>query len=478
MSDMDHPIASRTTVPAEQRTTARDVQAAIQFPVSGRLWCPERGIDVRVELLNYHYRGACVRLVDDEPTLFNDIEHQDIRFDFYLGQQCVKQGMPIRIAWKASTPSRMVGIAFLAEASAGVERAQRYPCHQDIAPLITSPDPLDANRHLYCKVIDMSQSGMLLSTSLTNKHLLPGMQLENAQLAVPGEPPVSLCLTIHNTREAPREGCFHLGVTVHTAAQGYERLVSRYLSTMSPSFVQDVQKGSKPGAHLMRGKHLKQGLTFRVVRSAADYREVLRLRHQGYGAKGKLRQDATVDSQGEGLAHEGTIIGAYLSGVLIASMELRFGDAQSSFRTFTIIPREQLPSVQLDTTVEVNRLVIHPAMQGTDVVIGMVQKAHALVMAHGGKDILFVATDLLLPLYRKIGCIELGARVPHPHLHGEYLNAMMLTRDTFLDGRFLNPATWEQLYRTTHEYFQKICGDTYANPSSDTLEVAWMSVSP
>ncbi len=459
--------ASRPPVFVDQRTTARDVQAAIQFPVSGRLRCPDWKADVRAEVVNYHYRGACLRLADDAPVRFDDIEQQEIGFDFYLGRQCVKQGVPIRIAWKASTPSKMLGIEFLADASTRVERDRGYLCHPDIAPLVTSPDPLDANRRLYCKVIDISPSGLLLLTSLTNKHLFPGMRLENAQLAVPGEPPVPLSLSIHSVREAPREGCFHLGTVVHTAEQGYKPLVCRYLSTLSPDFLQDLQECPTLPAHPIRARRLKQGLTFRVVCSAAAYREVLRLRHHGYGAKGKLCHEATVDSQGEGLEHEGTILGAYLSGVLVASMELRFGDTQPSFRTFDLIPRDRLQAVHLPMTVEVNRLVVHPAMQGTDVVMGMVQKAHALVMAHGGKDILFVATDKLRPLYRKIGCIELGARVPHPHLHGEFLNAMMLTRDAFLDGRFLSPATWDLLYRTTHEYFQKICGDPDANALSD-----------
>ena len=469
MSDSDRAIAPRITTVDEQRTTARDVQAATQFPVSGRLRCPNWPTEVHVALLNYHYRGACIRLVDTEPVLLNDLEYQDIVFDFYLGQQCVTKDIPIRIAWSAIGSHRMLGIEFLMETSAGVERAERYLCHHDIAPHITSPDPLDTNRHVYFKVIDISQSGMLLSTSLTNKHLFPGMQLDHAQLAIPGEPPVSLHLTIHNTREAPRQGCFHLGVTVCATGPDYARLVSSYLSTMSPSIVQNLQKCSTSPGRLLRGKRLKHGLTFRVVSSEAGYREVLRLRHHGYGAKGKLRQGATVDSQGEGLAHEGTIIGAYLSGTLIASMELRFGDTHKTFRTFEIIPRQQLPSVHVAMTVEVNRLVIHPAMQGTDVVIGMVQKAHAIVMAHGGKDILFVATDTLLPLYRKIGCTALGVRVPHPYLPGEHLNAMMLSRDTFLDGRFLHPTMWEQLYQVTNEYFQRIGGDTHANTWSDTV---------
>jgi hypothetical protein len=206
----------------------------------------------------------------------------------------------------------------------------------------------------------------------------------------------------------------------------------------------------------MRVKRLKQGLTFRIVSSDPDYHDVLKLRHQGYGSKGKLSPQATVDNQGTGLANEGTIIGAYLAGQIVASMELRFGDSHQSLRTFDLIPREQLPDLDIPNTVEVNRLVVHPRIQGTDVVMGMVQKAHAIVMAQGGKDILFVATNQLKPLYRKIGCTELGIQVPHPLLKGEYLNAMILTKAAFLDGRFLNPATWEALYQGTNAYYRRL----------------------
>jgi hypothetical protein len=88
--------------------------------------------------------------------------------------------------------------------------------------------------------------------------------------------------------------------------------------------------------------------------------------------------------------------------------------------------------------------------------MGMVQKAHAIVMTQGGKDILLVATNQLKPLYLKIGCIELGVQVPHPSLKGEQLNAMLLTKDAFLDGRFLNPDTWEALYQATNHYFERL----------------------
>lgn len=453
----------------EQRSTLRDVGAAIQFPVSGVLRCSGWQTDVPVELINYHYRGACIRLADTVPLPVLAPEHQDVVFDFYLGQQCLKKSIPIRIVWNALRTDRMLGIEFLLASGNFVARAERYLCHRHIAPQITSPDPLDVHRHTYFKVIDLSQAGMLLSTSLTNKHLFPGMTLDNAQLVVPGAAPLTLCLTIQNVREAPEEGCLHVGVTVSVTGKDYERLVSGYLISLSPNFLEGGHGESSSPPRKLRSKRLKQGLTFRVVRTMADYQQVLRLRHHGYGAKGKLSQDATVDLQGEGLTQEGTILGAFLAGKLVASMELRFGDTPLSFRTFQVIPREQLASVNPAQTVEVNRLVIHPNIQGTDVVMGMVQKAHAMVMAHGGKDILFVATDTLMPLYRRVGCIELGARVPHPVLKGEYLNAMMLKKETFLDGRFLNPGTWGQLYQDTNAYFQKIFGDSYANSPTDAV---------
>jgi hypothetical protein len=145
-------------------------------------------------------------------------------------------------------------------------------------------------------------------------------------------------------------------------------------------------------------------------------------------------------------------------------MEIRFWDAQRSFRTFDIIPRDKLSAINLQETFEVNRLVVHPQVQGTDIVIGMVQKAHAIVMAHGGKDILLVATDKLKPFYHKIGCIDLGVRAPHPVIENEHLNAMVLKKESFLDGTFLRPATWTHIYQATAEFFQHLTGPPCATP--------------
>lgn len=452
-------IAQKTEIPGsssdERRSTLRNFQVAEQFPVSGVMRSPDWQTDVPVELINYHFRGACVRVAQPEPVLIHPIEPSDIVFDFYLGQHGFNSEIPIRIAWSDIPNSQMLGIEFLADSRGFVERAHRYLCHHDIAPQIKSPDPLDVNRDIYFKVVDISHSGMLLSTSLTNKHLLPGMVLEHADISVPGAPSLKITLTIKNIREIPAHKGFHLGVVMTEKNRELENWVAGYLSTMSPNFMRESHQ-SPVHDQALRVKRLKQGLTFRIISSDSDYLAVLKLRHQGYGSKGKLSPQATIHDQGQGIAHEGTIIGAYLSGQLVASMELRFGDSHQPFRTFDLIPREKLPDLDLPNTVEVNRLVVHPRIQGTDVVIGMVQKAHAIVMAQGGKDILFVATNQLKPLYLKIGCTELGVQVPHPSIKGVYLNAMVLTRDAFLDGRFLNPDTWETLYQATNDYFRRL----------------------
>ncbi len=391
-----------------------------------------------------------------ERRVIEHLDRLDIVFDFYLGQHGLKIGMPIRVAWHELSTSGMMGIEFLAHSQDFVERAQRYLCHANIAPQIKSRDTLDVNRDLYFKVVNISGHGMLLSTSLTNKHLLPGMVLEQAELFVPGEKTLSLCLTIQNTHKAPAQDYFYLGVAVTDKRREFEHGIAGYLSTMSPDFLQASQDQKSSQDRAIRKKRLKQGLTFRMISTDREYSEVLTLRHLGYGSKGKLKHTAKVEDQGEGLAQEGTIIGAYLSGFLVASMELRFGNSTKQFRTFELIPTELLPNLNLRDMVEVNRLVVHPRIQGTDVVMGMVQKAHAMVMAQGGKDILLLATNKLMPLYLKIGCTPLNAQAPHPTIPSEQLNAMVLTKEAFLDGRFLHPDTWEDLYHATNTYFEKL----------------------
>ena len=446
------------------RVTKRKVNLAPQLPLFGTLHCAAWDTDLRVEFLNYHFRGACLRVVS--PENFHEYlgKSDDIYVDIFLGQERLKHGMPVRIAWNDVPTSGMLGVEFLADSRAFVHRAERYCCHDMISPQLKTRDPLDVHRFLYCKVLDVSQTGLLLSTSLTNNHLLPGMTFEAAELTLPGEQPLTVNLVIQNTREATPEGFFHLGVRLTSHPQDYQKLLAGYLSAMSPTFWRHADDASSKQDHAIRGKRLKQGLTYRVVRTEDEYREVLRLRHQGYGAKGKLGQRATIASQGEGLSQEGMIIGAYLAGTLVAAMEVRFWDAQQPFRILDIIPRDKLKAVNLHETVEINRLVVHPQVQGTDIVIGMIQKIHAIVMVHGGKDILLVATNKLKPLYRKLGCIDLGVQAPHPVLENEQLNAMLFQRASFLDGSFLHPSTWTQIYRATTEFFQNMSGPSFETP--------------
>ncbi len=291
------------------------------------------------------------------------------------------------------------------------------------------------------------------------------MAFEAAKLTVPGEPPLTVSLIIENTREALTEGVFHIGVRLTSHPHEYQHVLAGYLGAMSPTFVSQSDEASSKHEDAIRGKRLKQSLTYRVVSTEEEYREVLHLRYQGYGAKGKLDQRATIGSQGEGLPHEALIIGAYLAGTLVASMEVRFWDDKQPFRTLDLIPRDKLTDVDLSETVEINRLVVHPQVQETDIVIGMIQKIHAIVMVHGGKDILLVTTNKLKPLYRKLGCIDLGVHAPHPIIEHEQLNAMLFKRASFLDGSFLTPSTWTQIYRATAEFFQQMTGPAFETPT-------------
>src|SRR5690606_8914341 len=110
----------------------------------------------------------------------------DLSLDFYIGDKCLKSKMAFKLAWKDNT-DEVIGIEFIKPLESNyITRSKRFLTHKNIKPTIVGCDPTDPNRLIYYSVHDLSESGMLLQTSITNKHLFPGMTIKDAKLTIPG----------------------------------------------------------------------------------------------------------------------------------------------------------------------------------------------------------------------------------------------------------------------------------------------------
>ena len=444
--------ASKENTAVEPRNLGRLASAGVQFPVSCRFHLGAQSLPA--EVINYHFGGACLRIDEKHSKELKFSERKLPRLDFYIGNKCIKSDLNYRLCWEDFRDSYTCGIEFLDSIGTWVEREVRIPTHAKLKPALWGQDPLDPNRKIYFQVVDVSHSGMQVATSMTNKHLFPGMSLQNYQLAIPGAEPLAVDLMIENTRVSQTgEATFHLGVSIDGKNDAYREALRHYLSCLAPALETSDRSAQLKEAGFV-GKQIKSALSFRLAATETEYNEVLKLRFKGYSAAGKVRPGATWRDQGDGAQNEGSILCAYLGGQLIASLELRFGDSRQGLRFFKSAGESVTSKIDFAKTVEINKLVVHPDMQGSDIVLGMIQRVHSMVLTRGGLDIVMAATPKLVPLYERVGAEKLGHTIPHAFIPGEVLHLLAIRRESYMGEARLNPYAWNLVCGAVHEAMQ------------------------
>lgn len=408
------------------------------------------GQQIPLQIVNYHYRGACFKVEKDDYRP----QQQESYLNFKIGSKDLPEKIFYRIIWESISENGMFGVEFSTESKYVLARAERFLTHNVNQPIISSQDPLDPNRILYFKAINVSSSGMLLSTSLSNKHLFPGMELRCAVLEIPGIGKTEIDLFIENARSTDDGKTIQFGTSVKGSSHTYHDLISKYLSNLGSTTNAD-ERIEKLAANGLMSKKLSRHLTIREVDSEQDYDKVLKLRFDGYKRAGKTKDGITYLEMGEGLKNEGLILGAYLGGQLVASVELRFShmhklrlSAQFDFGTTDDLAKKDF--------CEINKLVVHPRAQSTDIVLGLFQKIHAIVMLNGKQEGLLVAEDKLVPLYLKLGAKKTKLGYPHPLLAGVTLHVMTIPRKVYENANDINPYAWSQVYENTHNYLESV----------------------
>lgn len=399
-------------------------------------------------ILNYHFNGACLKLSNDI-----DFDKSDLlSIDFYIGDKCIKSKIAFKIAWR-DPGENLVGIEFTKPLeSTHISRAKRFLTHKNIKPTVVGADPTDPNRTIYYSVRDLSETGMLLQTSITNKHLFPGMNLSQVKLTIPGLDPITMNLFIANVRKSSDESLIDIGVYLQGTYPSYKKYFQNYISTLSPIAENRTESLSSSG---FWARTIKSGLTYRYIETDKEYEQVLKLRFDGYSKHGKVPEGKTWKDLGEGYRNEGKILVAYLGGQLIAAAELRFGN-EKPFRMDKYIDLSVHPHIVRKKIVEINKFVVHPKAQRSDIVLGMMQRIHAIVVTHGKIDVLLNCTEKLKALYENVGAKDLNLTYPHPDMPETTLHAMLISHQVYEQGKDFNPYAWDVVFKNVNDYMHSL----------------------
>jgi GNAT superfamily N-acetyltransferase len=198
-------------------------------------------------------------------------------------------------------------------------------------------------------------------------------------------------------------------------------------------------------------KRVAGAIEYSVVRTEADYREVLNLRYLAYLADGKINSSAVVNDVSDIHDSRARILMCKFRGKTIASARLTFhglGDVTEHEQFISwpnAFPRR-------DDTVEVTRACTHPDFRRTGLFFALVRYVVMTAAQAGRNWVVTSSTEDLVPLYRFVGLKDAGIAYNHPDLND--LKHIVLIADTreALTGRSVGPTAWNQVYRDALQY--------------------------
>ena len=338
-------------------------------------------------------------------------------------------------------------------------RQVRWMCSDEFHPTGVASNPAKANDFILFRVLDISPSGMRLLTSLRNNFIVRGMRLD-VIVSFPMVSQITVRLTIQNVSFISRNDKEYLaiGAQVEGLTNQQSSVIAQYMAQFGDvdSLREFRDSGFAPFG-------ISDAIEYSVVRTEADYREVLNLRHLAYLADNKIAKSAKVNDVADIHDSRARILMCRYRGKTIATARLTFheiGDVteHEEFIAWTSeFPRR-------DESVEVTRACTHPDFRRTGLFFALIRYVVITATQAERSWVVTSSTEDLVPMYRFVGLSQVGLTYNHPDLND--LKHVVLVANMYdaLSGRSVGPTAWNQVWRDAFPYMSPnaVAQDTLA----------------
>lgn len=276
--------------------------------------------------------------------------------------------------------------------------SQRWLCGAEYLPTGVATNPLRFNDFIHFRILELSKSGMRLKTSLRNKLIVPGMQLEG-MITFPLVGQANVVFEAVSPRIAREDGkdYLELGCKFVGASKRLLDLIGQYLFQFGPSVSPDELRKEQ----LYVGT-VNPAITFSNVRTEEEYRKVLELRRLAWISAGKFTGEIAAEKFADAYDARARILTASYKGEIIASLRLVFPQENEKLEHEQYI--ELPPGLpRMDELVEITRVVVHPDFRGIDLLYLLFKQTALTCIQAGKRYILGNSEKSLLPMYRKLG---------------------------------------------------------------------------
>ncbi|MCB0413732.1 MAG: PilZ domain-containing protein [Bdellovibrionales bacterium] len=325
--------------------------------------------------------------------------------------------------------------------------AKRWAASEFFYPSCTTKDPVKYNQYIHFKVKNMSKNGLQLVTSLRNKFLFVGMEIE-CILNFPLSAQFSSKLEIKNVsiKNEGQNQYLQLGVRFKTNIKQMRQSIAQYLLQFgsATSLTALLKEGLNP-------KTMNSSISFSYVKTEEEFKEVLSLRHRNYLSSNKIDKTLTPEDMADKYdARSRIVIGKYRNKI-VASCRLIFSDNTLSLEHSEYINLEKvLPDS--NQIVEMMRLCIDPDFRGSLVMLEMFEFMALTIVHSKRKWILTSVTKDKVKRYLNIGFKDTGLNYCHEKLNGIEHRILIGNVEKAMLGEGVSPLYWNLVWSGISNY--------------------------
>lgn len=312
-------------------------------------------------------------------------------------------------------------------------RKERILLSQTRQGSLTGKDPFSNDLILFFRVAEISEDGVKLISSKANRHLVPGVLLENFSLTLPGRLPCLLTLKI--MRVDTDDQHLILGCSFQKKDKKTDREIKRLLfSQMELNKISTYTPGQIKH-EIRKIKKFRDQVYLSIASTKLEIERVKEIRFCAYKAANKTKADQSVDDMLDSYDEHSLIYIAKIGVNIVGTVRLvmRSEGKRLPFEEYYNI--EEIAALNASSCAEVSKFAIDPLFQGTDLFLILFQK---MLFESGAKEIqspVCIATRKLSPYYESIGAVKLAAPVPHPTIPHETLTLFLFDRERVMKAQ-------------------------------------------
>ena len=326
-------------------------------------------------------------------------------------------------------------------------RGTRWNCSNQFFPVGIAPSPVQFNDFLYFSVRDVSRTGLRVLTSLRNKFIVPGMNLD-LQVSLPMTSQIFLQTRIARVGLTAENGKDYLevGLEFVSLSDTNREVIGQYLIqfTDAESLNEIREQGFYPTS-------LSKGIDYYFIKSEAEFREVLELRLAANRRAGKIPDSYTADSMADIYDSRARIIVGKYRGSIVGTIRLSFTELGERLEHEKYV---QLPEgfPRRDQILECARAATSPDFRKSDLWNSLIQHVAIAALQAKRSCVLMSTTAELVPTYIRIGFKDTGLRYVHPLYPEQEQIVMTIELSEVIMGIGVGPIYWNLVWRDVSKY--------------------------